>query len=148
LTTNFKLWDIALTFHDVLSNSLTLSLPTRQYKAEFGHTVVPQNSGQLGAWVHSQRVHYKKFKAGEKSQMTAEKALRLTEIGFCFNASDRFRGNKRHRTHEQVAAEEMQQQQQQQQQHHLQMLQQHDQQQHYHQMQEMVHVPQGFQPYI
>ena len=26
--------------------------------------------------------------------MTAEKALKLTEVGFCFNASDRFRGNK------------------------------------------------------
>jgi hypothetical protein len=26
--------------------------------------------------------------------MTTEKALRLTEIGFCFNASDRYRGNK------------------------------------------------------
>jgi len=127
--------------------SLSLVLPPRQFKAEFGHTVVPQNSGQLGAWVHSQRVHYKKFKAGEKSAMTAEKALRLTEMGFCFNASDRFRGNKRHRTHEQTAAEELQQQQQQQlQQHQLQH--QHDQhQQHYH-MQEMVHVPQGFQPYI
>lgn len=65
-----------------------------QYKDEYGHTVVPQNSGQLGAWVHSQRVHYKRFKAGTKSQMTTEKALRLTEIGFCFNASDRYRGNK------------------------------------------------------
>ncbi|KAL3760934.1 hypothetical protein ACHAWU_009613 [Discostella pseudostelligera] len=119
-----------------------------QFKAEFGHTVVPQNSGQLGAWVHSQRVHYKKFKAGEKSAMTAEKALRLTEMGFCFNASDRFRGNKRHRTHEQTAAEELQQQQQQQQLQQHQLQHQHDQhQQHYH-MQEMVHVPQGFQPYI
>ena len=67
------------------------------YKSEFGHTVVPQNSGQLGAWVHSQRVHYKKYKEGQKSQMTAEKALKLTEIGFCFNASDRYRGNKRNR---------------------------------------------------
>ena len=80
------------------------------------------------------------------SSLSAEKALRLTEMGFCFNASDRFRGNKRHRTHELTAAEELQQQQQQLQQHQLQH--QHDQhQQHYH-MQEMVHVPQGFQPYI
>lgn len=97
-----------------------------QYKNEFGHTVVPQNSGQLGAWVHSQRVHYKKYKEGSKSQMTAERALKLTEIGFCFNASDRYRGNKRHKTSEQEAEEEaiLQQQQiahlQQQQQQHLQ----------------------------
>ena len=71
-----------------------------QYKNEYGHTVVPQNSGQLGACVHSQRVHYKRFKAGTKSQMTTEKALRLTEIGFCFNASDRYRGNKSRNSNE------------------------------------------------
>ncbi|KAL9185833.1 hypothetical protein ACHAXT_003610 [Thalassiosira profunda] len=115
-----------------------------QYKAEFGHTVVPQNSGQLGAWVHSQRVHYKKYKEGQKSQMTAEKALRLTEIGFCFNASDRYRGNKRHRgqleaEEEEAAAME--------QQHpgHLA----HQQQQHYHHhhLQEAMQVP-PLQPYV
>lgn len=77
-----------------------------QYKAEFGHTVVPQNSGQLGAWVHSQRVQYKKYKEGLKSQMTAEKALKLTEAGFCFNASDRYRGNKRHKPDEQEVEEQ------------------------------------------
>ena len=125
--------------------SLTLLSSSRQYKAEYGHTVVPQNSGQLGAWVHSQRVHYKKYKNGQKSQMTAEKALRLTEIGFCFNASDRYRGNKRHRTAEQQEEEEAQLQQ------HLQQQQQQHQQQGYqqiHQLQETVQVPQGFQAYM
>ena len=104
-----------------------------QYKNEFGHTVVPQNSGQLGAWVHSQRVHYKKYKEGSKSQMTAERALKLTEIGFCFNASDRYRGNKRHKTSEQEAEEEA-------------ILQQqqiaHLQQQQHQQLQETLYVPQ------
>lgn len=56
--------------------------------------MVPQNSGRLGMWVHAQRVHYKKFKKGKPSQMTAEKALKLSEIGFCFDAGDRFRGGK------------------------------------------------------
>ncbi len=42
----------------------------------------------------AQRVNYKKFKDGKPTPMTAEKALKLTEIGFCFNAADRFRGNK------------------------------------------------------
>ena len=42
----------------------------------------------------AQRVNYKKLKEGKPTAMTAEKALKLTEIGFCFNASDRFRGNK------------------------------------------------------
>lgn len=125
-----------------------------QFKAEFGHTVVPQNSGQLGAWVHSQRVHYKKYKEGQKSQMTAEKALKLTEIGFCFNASDRYRGNKRHRTHEQEEEEAQQAAALEQQQHHHHQQQQHQMQQHHHhqqqqhhQMQETVHVP-AFQPYL
>ena len=67
--------------------------------------MVPQNSGRLGQWVHAQRVHYKKFKKGEQSQMTAEKALKLSEIGFCFDAADRFRGS---RTPRQPDAEEMQ----------------------------------------
>jgi len=120
------------------------------YKAEFGHTVVPQNSGQLGAWVHAQRVHYKKYKEGHKSQINAEKALKLTEIGFCFNASDRYRGNKRHRTHEQeeeeMAVTEQHHQQQQQQQHQQQQQQQH----HHYQLQESVHVPplHQHQPYL
>lgn len=34
------------------------------------------------------------MKEGKPTSMTAEKALKLTEVGFCFNASDRFRGNK------------------------------------------------------
>lgn len=55
---------------------------------------MPQNSGRLGQWVHAQRVHYKKFKKGEQSQMTAEKALKLSEIGFCFDAAERFRGSR------------------------------------------------------
>ena len=67
----------------------------KRYKDEHGHTVVPQNSGALGQWVHAQRVNYKKIKAGKTSSLTAEKALKLAEIGFVFNASDRsFRGKK------------------------------------------------------
>lgn len=123
-----------------------------QYKAEFGHTVVPQNSGQLGAWVHSQRVHYKKFKDGQKSQMTAEKALKLTEIGFCFNASDRYRGNKRHRSHEQEEEEVDPTQHAMMQQHQYPQAQQVQPQHyhHHHQMQDTVHVPgvPPLQPYI
>ncbi|KAL7499616.1 hypothetical protein ACHAWT_007540, partial [Skeletonema menzelii] len=65
-----------------------------RYKEQNGDTIVPQNSGRLGQWVHAQRVQYKKFKRGEQSQMTAEKALKLSEIGFCFDAAERFRGNK------------------------------------------------------
>ncbi len=83
-------------------------------------------------------MHYKKYKNGQTSQMTAEKALKLTEIGFCFNASDRYRGNKRHRTTEQQEEEEAQFQQQLQQQLGYQQM---------HQM-DTVQVPQGFQAYM
>jgi len=56
------------------------------FKDEHGHTAVPQLSGPLGGWVHGQRREYKKMKAGVKTSMTPEKALRLTEIGFQFEA--------------------------------------------------------------
>ncbi|KAL7538258.1 hypothetical protein ACHAXR_008412 [Thalassiosira sp. AJA248-18] len=64
-----------------------------EFKEIHGHCVVPQLSGPLGGWVRMQRVAYKRFKAGdEKSSMTAEKALKLSEAGFCFDASARFKG--------------------------------------------------------
>jgi len=70
----------------------------KAYKELHGHTVVPQNAGALGQWVHAQRVNYKKIKNGKSSSLSAEKALKLAEIGFVFNASDRsFRGRKQKR---------------------------------------------------
>ena len=55
--------------------------------------MVPQNgTGPLGTWVRMQRVAHKKWKAGDqKAKMTAEKALKLREIGFCFDASAKWR---------------------------------------------------------
>eukprot|EP00585_Thalassiosira_rotula_P016916 CAMPEP_0196192560 /NCGR_PEP_ID=MMETSP0911-20130528/49083_1 /TAXON_ID=49265 /ORGANISM="Thalassiosira rotula, Strain GSO102" /LENGTH=282 /DNA_ID=CAMNT_0041464753 /DNA_START=226 /DNA_END=1074 /DNA_ORIENTATION=- len=65
-----------------------------EFKEEHGHVIVPQNSGPLGTWVKEQRTGYRKMKAGEKSPMTTEKALKLSEIGFVFDASDRWnKGN-------------------------------------------------------
>jgi len=64
------------------------------FKEEHGHTLVPQLSGPLGVWVKEQRTHYRRMKAGQKTPMTAEKALRLTEIGFHFDAA-RFKGPNR-----------------------------------------------------
>ena len=78
-----------------LINLFAMIMMNSQYKKEMGDTVVPQNSGRLGQWVHAQRVHYKKFKRGEKSQMNAERALKLSEIGFVFDAGDRFRGSNK-----------------------------------------------------
>jgi len=61
------------------------------FTEEHGHTIVPQLSGPLGGWVKEQRTAYRKFKAAEKSSMSAEKALKLPEIGFVFDASDRWK---------------------------------------------------------
>jgi len=65
-----------------------------EFKEEHGHTIVPQHSGPLGSWVKGQRSDYKRMKAGEKTSFTPEKALRLTEAGFQFDAS-KFRGSNR-----------------------------------------------------
>ena len=64
-----------------------------EFKEEHGHTVVPQNSGPLGNWVRMQRLAYKKYKKGEtgRKSMTAEKALRLSEIGMVWDASERWK---------------------------------------------------------
>jgi len=64
------------------------------YKEEHGHTLVPQLSGPLGVWAKQQRTEYRRMKAGRKTPMNAEKALRLTEIGFHFDA-ERFKGRNR-----------------------------------------------------
>jgi hypothetical protein len=58
------------------------------FKEEHGHTLVSQKSGSaLGVWVKEQRTGYRKMKQGEKTHMTAEKALMLKEIGFHFDAT-------------------------------------------------------------
>mmetsp|Transcript_14970 Transcript_14970/g.31672 ORF Transcript_14970/g.31672 Transcript_14970/m.31672 type:complete len:1013 (-) Transcript_14970:337-3375(-) len=70
-----------------------------EYKEKHGHCMVPRRTGGvLGQWVLRQRVYYKLLLAGEPSSLTHEKALRLSSIGFCFDASSRFRGTKRDNT--------------------------------------------------
>jgi len=66
-----------------------------EFKEEHGHVIVPQKSGPLGTWVKGQRTGYKKMKAEKKSPLTADKALKLSEIGFGFDASGRWnKGDK------------------------------------------------------
>lgn len=43
-------------------------------------------------WVHSQRLYYKKLKAGKKNPLTNERLLKLADVGFVFDATKR-RGN-------------------------------------------------------
>jgi len=63
------------------------------FKESHGHTLVPCSyHTPLAGWARNQRDSYRWWRKGEKSQMTAEKALRLTEIGFLWDAS-RVRGH-------------------------------------------------------
>lgn len=49
--------------------------------------VVPQSYPGLGEWVHRQRKDYKALRDGKPSKMTAERALKLNEEGFVFDAT-------------------------------------------------------------
>jgi len=61
----------------------------KEYKSHFGHTIVPQHYPNLGWWVNTQRKEHKKMKSGKKTSLTIERCLKLTEIGFCFDASNK-----------------------------------------------------------
>ncbi len=57
-------------------------------KKEHGDTLIPQsytNNPQLGIWVITQRVQYKRKQSGEASQMTDERIHKLNEIGFVWD---------------------------------------------------------------
>jgi hypothetical protein len=45
----------------------------------------------LGKWVASQRKNYTKMRKGRHSAMTSERAFRLSEIGFVWNAMYKIR---------------------------------------------------------
>jgi len=62
------------------------------FRETYGHAVVPQSFPGLGEWVHSQRLYYKKLKAGKKSPLTQDRVLKLADVGFVFDATKR-RGN-------------------------------------------------------
>eukprot|EP00979_Chaetoceros_neogracilis_P000443 scaffold107_cov269-Chaetoceros_neogracile.AAC.35 len=61
----------------------------KEYKSLFGHTIVPQHYPNLGWWVNTQRKEHKKLKSGQKTSLTIERCLMLTETGFCFDASSK-----------------------------------------------------------
>lgn len=61
------------------------------FKERHGHVVVPQayrEDPSLGEWVHKQRRMYKQLRKGETNNnaLTPERAFRLTELGFVFDA--------------------------------------------------------------
>lgn len=67
-----------------------------EYKEVHGHTNVPQSYPGLGVWVKEQRKEYKKMVKGiPKAKMSAEKALRLSEVGFLFEIRTGTPGGRR-----------------------------------------------------
>jgi len=54
-----------------------------------GHAVVPQATPGLGEWVHTQRTKYKRLQQGKKSSLKPEQALKLVEVGFVFDATNK-----------------------------------------------------------
>ena len=59
----------------------------KAYKAEHGHCRVPlRPRTKLGNWIEAIRHQYRYLKRGEKSTITVERLVKLTEIGFVFNA--------------------------------------------------------------
>ena len=56
------------------------------YRDEYGHCSVPQHYPGLGYWVHAQRNGYRMLREGKKTAMTAEKALKLADASFIFDA--------------------------------------------------------------
>jgi hypothetical protein len=59
----------------------------REYKRKNGHCNIHTQSKEninLSKWVIKQRVHYKQLKDGKSSQMTAERMIKLTDLGFVF----------------------------------------------------------------
>jgi len=64
------------------------------FKDLHGHTLVPQSNSTLGEWVHKQRKNYKLLKNGKACPLTTERALKLADIGFIFDASGYRRGRK------------------------------------------------------
>lgn len=64
------------------------------FKEQHGHTLVPQNTSSLGEWVHKQRKSYKLLKNGLPSSLSTERALKLADVGFIFDASAFRRGRK------------------------------------------------------
>jgi len=58
------------------------------YKNEFGNTNVPKTyapNPQLGQWVQTQRVYYKKWKQGKKTHLSEERRQKLDDIGFLWH---------------------------------------------------------------
>ena len=59
------------------------------FKGRYGHCFVHNTYGRLGRWCDDQRAHYKLFKEGKSSPMTAKKVGMLNKAGFCWTFSSR-----------------------------------------------------------
>lgn len=63
----------------------------KKFRDEHGDCLVPlgnPNYPKLGLWIKEQRRHYTLLKQGKKSHMTEERALKLDQIGFCWDTHE------------------------------------------------------------
>jgi hypothetical protein len=72
-------WEVTNAYWDALLEQL------REYKAEFGHCLVPKQyaaNPALGNWVQKQRRNYKLYQEEKPSSMTEERVRELESVGF------------------------------------------------------------------
>merc|ERR1712161_87989 len=56
-----------------------------EFKKKFGHCKVPRLYKGLGKWIADQRGKYNDLKAGKKTNLTNEKAQRLSDLGMIWS---------------------------------------------------------------
>ena len=60
-----------------------------EYKNRHGHTLVKQQDGHLGQWVHDQRTKYRIYQQGQQGRTLSQDQLsKLIDIGFVFNVKN------------------------------------------------------------
>ena len=60
-------------------------LQLREFKVQFGHSIVPNNYSadpKLGPWASDQRCQYRKYQDGKPSRITEEQIRELESVGF------------------------------------------------------------------
>ena len=67
---------------------------------QHGHTKVPQKHPSLGRWVKQQRKYFQRWKNGKPIPLSAERLLKLNEIGFVFEVRVRSIGSRRKTVHD------------------------------------------------
>mmetsp|Transcript_16736 Transcript_16736/g.37634 ORF Transcript_16736/g.37634 Transcript_16736/m.37634 type:complete len:115 (-) Transcript_16736:400-744(-) len=60
----------------------------KEYKEKHKNLIVPRNHKVIGMWVYLQRVEYRKFVSGKKSQLTQVEIDELDSLGFIWDSME------------------------------------------------------------